>query len=146
MTTLFHSVTSGKISTFSALLAPAAALALAAVPAQAQAPKTQMYRCGNTFQSTPCGGADGKNQGSESAKKAAERACAQRGSDARTVTAARDAGNTQATLIAAVNRKTVPFDKKLAERQLIEEVFRFKGTPDEAAAKFEAACVAEKKP
>jgi hypothetical protein len=146
MTIFFRGAGSGNIGPLIAVLASAAALTLAAGPVQAQAPKSQMYRCGNTFQSTPCGGADGKSQLSDSAKKAAERACAQRGSDARTVTAARDAGNTQAALIAAVNRKTIAFDKKLAERQLIEEVFPFKGTPDEAAAKFEADCLGGKKP
>lgn len=127
----------------------AAALAFAGWGMEAQAQK--LYRCGNTYQETPCTGTQpskeiraGVPSSSSAAGSRADADCAQRGTNSQKITWARESGATAEKQIADVDAKGASGQQKAEQKQLIEAVYRKRGTAPEIRAAIEADCMAEK--
>lgn len=121
-----------------------AALLLSASSASAQA-----YRCGKTYQDTPCTSESGKRvigtggTGNNSSDEdfasdtpgVPKSSCTKRASDAQKIVWARDAGTTEQALL----EKT----KNSAERKLISQVYGMRGNVGDVMAQVEQSCSEE---
>jgi hypothetical protein len=124
-------------------------IAAAAFCAPAAAQK--MYRCGSTYQETPC---TGNQQGKEinavgpaSAQSVGgtDAACAQRGVASQKIVWAREAGATAEKALADVENKSLSRGQKEEEKRLIADIYQKRGSAPEIRAAIEADCLADKK-
>ena len=116
-----------------------------------QADAQKLYRCGNTSQDRPCdAGRQGRVVGSAGAQSPAasarnqDPACTQRGADALKIIWSREGGATKERQLAETDRKGLSAAKREEEIQLIESVYRKRGSAPDIRAAVEAECVAEK--
>ncbi len=70
--------------------------------------------------------------------------CRQRGQDSLVIVYAREGGATADRQIDEINRKSVSASRKAAERQLVEDVYRQRGTSSQVRSRIEAECMKEK--
>lgn len=111
-------------------------LMLQAGPAWAQ----KMYRCGSNYQDRPCTGQDSRVISPSGAGQAtqgpavADAGCVQRGQDAQKIAWVRETGKTEPEQAAS----------QPAQRALIAEVYRRRGSSLDIRQAIEAECVAEK--
>ena len=124
-------------------------IAAAAFCAPAGAQK--MYRCGSTYQETPCtGNQQGKEiraagPASSQSASSTDAACAQRGAASQKIVWAREAGATAEKALADVESKSLSRSQKEEEKRLIEDIYQKRGSAPEIRAAIEADCVADKK-
>lgn len=110
--------------------------ATAMAPAQAQ----KMYRCGSNYQDRPCSGQDSRVVSSSGAGPAAaasapvDAACTRRAAEAQKIAWVRETGKTEAEQAAA----------QPAQRDLVAEVYRRRGSSLEIRNAIESECVVEK--
>jgi hypothetical protein len=102
----------------------------------------QMYRCGKVFQDRPCDGnqqintpAASSSTAQNAARPATNQECVRRGEEAQKIVWAKEAGRTEEMQLAAASP---------AQKQLISDVYRRRGTSTEMRAAIEADCNAEK--
>ena len=121
------------------------ALALMCTSAQGQ----RMYRCGNQYQDTPCGGGQqGKSVNTSGAGKsvaastASDPECAARGAASQKISWAREGGATLEKQMADLRAKGQ--DGDAAQVNLITAVYYKRGTAPEVRTAIEADCAAEK--
>ena len=121
-------------------------LAMLGLPLPLQS--AQMYRCGNVYQDRPCEGAQtGASMPGAGAKARADApaataaggtmhpVCAQRGSDSQKIVWSRESGATEEKMLASAANP--------AQRQLIADVYRVRGSAPQVRARIEAECQAE---
>jgi hypothetical protein len=103
----------------------------------------KMYRCGSIYQDRPCDVAqESKNTGraaaapNAQAKAAADAQCTQLGADSQQVVWAREAGKSQASLLAAANTPE--------QQRLVRDAYHKRGSSVEVRAAIEADCMADK--
>ena len=125
----------------------ACVIAAAAFCAPAGAQK--MYRCGSTYQETPCtGNQQGKEISAAGPVRAqpagADAACAQRGAASQKIVWAREAGATAEKALADVEGKSLSRNQKEEEKRLIADVYQKRGSAPEIRAAIEADCMADK--
>lgn len=110
----------------------------ASLPAHAQ----KMYRCGSTYQDRPCQEQEGKVVGQMSSQTgsgtAGDKECVQRGVTAQKIMWAREGGASLERVLADTQLQAG------ASRQLVEEVFRRRGSSASVRTEVEADCVQEK--
>ena len=110
----------------------------------------KVYRCGNTYQETPCPAGqetkklDTVTPAQSSAKPGADATCIQRGADSLKVVWAREAGQIAEKQLADVDGKNLSAQKKAEDKKLITEVYQHRGNANEIRAAIEAECMAEK--
>ena len=115
-------------------------------PASAQ----KVYRCGSTYQETPCpAGQESKKLNTAaptqaSDKPGADAACIQRGADSLKIVWAREAGQIAEKQLADVEGKNLSAQKKAEDKKLIADVYQHRGSATEIRAAIEAECMAEK--
>lgn len=114
-------------------------------PAGAQ----KMYRCGSTYQETPCtGNQQGKEIGAVGPARAqsggTDAACAQRGTASQKIVWAREAGATAEKALADVDSKSLSRIQKEEEKRLIADVYNKRGSAPEIRAAIETDCMADK--
>lgn len=109
-----------------------------------------MYRCGNTYQDSPCSSGTSKKisgagavevsankpKNSSNARPAPDPVCIARGQDAQKIVWAREGGLSEEQMLVKA--------KSAAEKRLVTDVYRFRGTSNEVKAAMEAACMDEK--
>jgi hypothetical protein len=102
-----------------------------------------LYRCGNTYQDSPCAGAqNGKMIGGSSANSPSAAAqpsnaeCAKRGADAQKIVWGREGG--------ALLDQQLAKARSASEQKLINDVYSRRGTSSDIRAAIEADCVAAK--
>jgi hypothetical protein len=130
----------------------AAMVAIAAATFSAGVQAQKLYRCGNTYQETPCTGTQtatkelkaGAPASASAANANTDAECAQRGTDSQKISWSRETGATAEKLMADVDAKNESGQKKAAEKQLIEAVYRKRGTAPQVRTAIEADCMAEK--
>lgn len=108
-----------------------------------------MYRCGNTYQASPCETGQGRAIGrvgapQSSYKPVSNAECAQRGADSLKIVWAREAGLILEKALAEVDGKPLSPSRKSAAKKLIADVYLKRGSAPEVRAAIEADCVAEK--
>lgn len=114
-------------------------------PAGAQ----KMYRCGSTYQETPCtGNLQGKEIGIAGPARVqsggTDAACAQRGAASQKIVWAREAGATAEKALADVEGKGLSRSQKEEEKRLIADVYQKRGSAPEIRAAIEADCMADR--
>lgn len=109
-----------------------------------------LYRCGNTYQDSPCSNGTGKKISGASnadptgnkpkvlinARPVPDPACIVRGQDAQKIVWAREGGLIEEQMLAKA--------KSPAEKRLVTEVYSFRGTGSEVKSAIETACMEEK--
>lgn len=128
------------------------AMVVAAVGFIPAAHAQKLYRCGNTYQETPCTGAQPATKELKAGASPAQSAggaqsdaeCAQRGADSQKISWAREGGATAEKQLADADAKSISAQKKAEEKQLIEAVYRKRGTAPVVRSAIEADCMAEK--
>jgi hypothetical protein len=127
------------------------AIAIAAAATSSTAGAQKMYRCGNTYQETPCTG--NQTATKELRASSAPTATASAGSDAdcsrlaeesQKISWAREAGATAEKQMADLDAKGGGARDKAEQRRLIESVYRKRGTAPEVRASIERDCLAER--
>jgi hypothetical protein len=111
----------------------------------------KMYRCGNSYQDQPCTGAQQSkvvgHVGTSTAAastQAKDMQCNQRGAEALKIVWMRDNGATKERKISELDTKSISDAGREEELQLIESVYRKRGSAPEVRAAVEAECIAEK--
>ena len=110
----------------------------------------KVYRCGSTYQETPCPAGqetkklDTVTPAQSSARPGADAACIQRGADSLKIVWAREAGQIAEKQLADVDGKNLSTQKKAEDKKLITDVYQHRGSATEIRAAIEAECMAEK--
>lgn len=126
-----------SIRVMAMLVSGVLAASLTAQPAQAQT----MYRCGSTYQDTPCQNAPANktlsmSTGPKSAAPVSDVQCAGRGAEALKLTWQREAGKTLEQQLTGVTNPT--------QRALVEETYSIRGSAPEVRSAIEQACLKRK--
>lgn len=116
----------------------------------AQAQAQRMYRCGNQYQDTPCGGGqkgqtvNTSGSGKSPGQSSSDPECARRGAAAQQLMITREAGVTREKQLASIDTKNLSLGQNLAEKNLVASVYSKRGSTPEVRAAIEAECVADK--
>jgi hypothetical protein len=124
------------------------AIVLIAAPMAAMGER--MYRCGNSYQDTPC--QNGEPMSSIAKGSAAQPAqtqsvdpeCAERAKDALKIVWTREAGATSERQLAEIDGKGLSSAKAAVQRQLIASVYQKRGSAPAISSQIEGECLAEK--
>jgi hypothetical protein len=127
------------------------AFAMALLCSASQILAQKMYRCGNVYQDLPCAGAEPSrvvgNTGSAATSSPVainDAQCTQRGADALQIVYKRDSGALREQQISELQSKSISSARKQEEMDLIESVYRKRGSAPEIRAAIQAECIAEK--